>query len=75
MPDAMDAIQERALREQDEIVAHRPQQVSAGRTHCIRVDCREPIAPQRTALGARLCMDCQQEQDARDAHVRTWSRR
>jgi RNA polymerase-binding transcription factor DksA len=74
MPDAMDAIQERALREQAEIVGSRPR-AAAGLAHCERADCREPIAPQRTALGARLCMDCQQEAEARGAHFRQWSRR
>jgi RNA polymerase-binding transcription factor DksA len=74
MPDVMDTIQERQLREEAEIVANRPKPV-VGLTRCSRADCGEPIAPQRTALGARLCMECQQEQDARDAHIRHWSRR
>lgn len=74
MPDAMDAVQERTLRELGEIEAHRPR-LQVGRTHCHRADCGEPIAPQRTALGAQLCMECQHEQDARDAHFRVWGRR
>lgn len=71
MPDAMDQVQQLvddtasdALRRH----ADRPQR--AGLTHCEVADCREPIAPRRTALGARLCMECQQEQEARDAHFR-----
>lgn len=75
MPDLMDAVQDRMLREQDEILQHARKPGGAGRTHCARQDCGEAIAPQRTRLGASLCMECQQEQDARDAHFRHWSRR
>lgn len=48
---------------------------SAGLSECERLDCGEPINPERTALGARLCMECQHEADAQAAHFRAWSRR
>lgn len=75
MPDLMDAIQERMLREADEILLHRPQQGGAGRTKCANEDCDEAIVPARTALGAQLCLECQQAEEARGAHLRTWARR
>ena len=75
MPDAMDAVQERVLREERELLEQRRTPRPAGLTHCRRHDCREPIAPPRTALGAQLCLECQHEQDARDAHFRIWGRR
>lgn len=75
MPDAMDQVQQHvddtasdALRRH----ANRPR--TQGLTHCEVADCCEPIVPARTALGARLCMECQQEQEARDAHLSAWRR-
>lgn len=47
----------------------------AGRTHCINLDCGEPIATARTAMGAQRCMDCQREHEARDAHFAAWGRK
>lgn len=74
MPDFLDQVQERMLREEAEILANRPKP-RPGRTRCALADCGEAIAPARTALGAQLCLDCQHEHDARAAHFRTWSRR
>lgn len=75
MPDANDAVQELVLRESASIVANRPQQNAHGLTHCERHDCGEPIDAARTRLGSRLCMECQQEKDARTAHFAQWARR
>ena len=68
MPDAMDAVQadvdarvEDALRRHRAGVAVR----APGLTHCEVLDCREPIDPARTRLGARRCDDCQREADIR----------
>lgn len=36
-----------------------------GLTECEMLDCGEPIAPQRTRLGARLCEECQADADLR----------
>lgn len=75
MPDHMDAIQDRVQRETDAIIANHTAPAAAGRTTCARAECGEPIAPQRTAIGARLCIDCQHEEEARQAHFRTWGAR
>lgn len=74
MPDDMDVIQDRVLRETEEILAHRPQ-AGQGRSACIEDGCGEAITSTRTALGAQRCMDCQRAFDAREAHFRTWARR
>ena len=73
MPDAMDAVQadvdarvEDALRRLRASV--RPQ--APGLSHCETLDCREPIAEHRTRLGARLCEDCQREEDIRSRQYR-----
>lgn len=36
-----------------------------GLEFCEMLDCREPIAPARTRLGARLCEECQADADLR----------
>ena len=75
MPDAMDHCQQHNIDQVDDALrrhADRPQRV--GLTRCEVADCREPIHPQRTALGARLCIECQQEAEARDAHLSAWRR-
>lgn len=76
MPDVLDFVQQQTEREDARALAahvERPRQ--QGRTTCERHDCGEPIHPARTALGARLCIECQHEQEARDAHFNTWRRR
>jgi RNA polymerase-binding transcription factor DksA len=73
MPDAMDAIQREAEQLAADAVqqhANRPRQ--PGRTTCDNADCGEPISAARTALGARLCLECQTEEEARNAHFRSW---
>ncbi|MGH8075588.1 MAG: hypothetical protein ACREO4_16180 [Lysobacter sp.] len=77
MPDAMDRVQQHAADLNDDALRrHRQQQAQrAGLSECERLDCREPIRPERTARGARLCDECQEEQDKRDVHFATWARR
>ena len=41
-----------------------------GLTHCEDADCREPIAEMRTAMGARLCIDCATAAEAQAAQYR-----
>lgn len=74
MPDFMDAVQDRVLAETEALLQERPA-AAAGRSHCADEDCGETISPERTALGAQLCLDCQRAAEAREAHFRTWSRR
>jgi len=76
MPDAMDRVQQHAQDlNSDALAEHARRPVVQGRTHCAQQDCGEPIAPARMALGAQLCLDCQHEQEARDAHFAKWGRR
>ena len=75
MPDLMDSVQERLLAEADALQAVRLDRRPAGRTHCSSEDCGEPISPERTALGAQLCIECQRGAEAKAAHFATWSRR
>ena len=73
MPDAMDAIQRQAEQlAEDAVHQHAQRPRLAGRTSCANLDCGEPIAPERSALGAQLCFECQLEEEARAAHFRTW---
>lgn len=76
MPDEMDRVQAHvetltrtALQQHAQRAATRP-----GLTTCERQDCDEPIEPARTARGARLCLECQEEQDKRAAHFAVWAR-
>lgn len=75
MPDLMDAVQDRLLAEAEALQAVREQRPVQGRTRCATDGCGEPISPERTALGAQLCMDCQRGEEARAVHFRTWARR
>ena len=73
MPDAMDLVQQHADDlTSDALTAHAQRPRTVGLTHCEFADCGEPIAPQRTALGARLCLECQQGEEAMAAHQKTW---
>lgn len=76
MPDAMDRVQQLAQDlAADAVAEHARRPVAAGRTHCANLDCGEPIAPARTALGAQLCLDCQQAEEAARVHQAAWRRR
>ena len=73
MPDAMGQVQQAAVDNvADALARHRANAPTRrpGLTHCETLDCREPIEPQRTALGARLCEDCQREADIRARQYR-----
>lgn len=76
MPDAMDRCQQYNIDAVDDAQRRRASaSPAAGLAACERLDCGEPINPERTALGARLCMECQGEADARDAHFRALGKR
>jgi RNA polymerase-binding transcription factor DksA len=76
MPDLMDRVQQHAEdMTSDALAAHAQRPRAPGLTHCEHADCAEPIAPQRTALGARLCLDCQTGVEAQRVHQQTWGRR
>jgi RNA polymerase-binding transcription factor DksA len=63
MPDHMDAIQERCLREQEAVVARIERSMTGGLGAC--EDCGEPISDLRRSLGARRCLGCQSALEAR----------
>lgn len=76
MPDAMDRVQQHAEDlASDALQAHALRPRQPGLTACENADCREPIAAARTALGARLCLDCQREEEGWAAHFAAWGRR
>ena len=56
--DVIDVAQRRQLEEIELALAARPV-AKQGRPHCRNTACAEPITPQRQALGAQLCIDCQ----------------
>lgn len=63
VPDQMDAIQERCLREQDEAVARTERQIEGGLGEC--EDCGASVSETRRRLGARKCSLCQVDAEAR----------
>lgn len=76
MPDAMDAVQSfNDAHAEDALKRHAGRPQLKGRSHCANVDCGEPIGDARQALGAQLCLPCQQAEEARDAHLAVWRRR
>lgn len=76
MPDAMDVVQQLAAdHAEDALRRHQSRPVVAGRRTCANLDCAEPIAPARTALGAQLCLACQKADEAQAAHFDRWRRR
>lgn len=66
MTDWIDRAQELQLRAIEDALAARTAAPAAGRETCANLDCGEPISPQRQALGARLCLDCQRAEEHRD---------
>lgn len=66
MTDTMDQVQQfMADRVEDELKRRARQPKPVGLTHCEVADCGEPIVAERTRLGARLCTECQQDEDLR----------
>lgn len=57
MPDHMDRVQQHAQR---------PRMV--GLAFCADEACGEPVSPERQAMGAQLCLECQSTAEARAAH-------
>lgn len=76
MPDAMDKLQ--AFNDdhvQDSISRHQSNSAArAGRAYCERLDCGEPIRPERTRQGAQRCDECEAEHQIRNAHFAPWAR-
>ncbi len=67
----MDRVQAQTEAHLDNVLEHRARRpVAVGRTHCEDVECREPIAPLRVALGAQLCVECAQVEEQRNAQHR-----
>lgn len=76
MPDAMDRVRQHAQDvAADALAKHASRPVLPGRAYCANLDCEADIAPARTALGAQLCLECQQAEEARRVHQQTWMRR
>jgi hypothetical protein len=73
MPDLGDYVQALQLAEIEH--ANARQTVRVGATACTERGCNERISAARQKLGARLCLEHQQECEARDAHLSTWRRR
>jgi RNA polymerase-binding transcription factor DksA len=62
MPDTMDAIQEHALREQEDLQAQACGRiVTPGKPECAW--CDEPISALRQSMGADLCLECQRDRE------------
>lgn len=75
MPDAMDRCQQfNDDATADALARHADRSRTIGLSHCEVADCGEPIARERTALGARLCLECQKAEEAQAAHFRGWKR-
>ena len=75
MPDAMDRLQQfNDDAVSDALQRHADRPRAPGLTACENLDCREPIPPARTELGARLCIDCQRAEEAASAHLGGWRR-
>lgn len=75
MPDELDRVQAMTeLHLQNAIDNHANRPRAQGLPHCEDLDCGEPISAQRQAMGARLCVDCQSAEEARDAHLAAWRR-
>lgn len=69
MADFMDAAQAlNELHTEQSLLRHRNRPAPRpGFTRCEITACREPIEPERTRLGARLCLDCAEEDRLRAA--------
>lgn len=76
MPDAMDRVQQHAQDlTADALDAHARRPRPLGLAFCEDEACGEPVTPERQALGARLCLDCQRAAEAHAAHFSRWGRR
>ncbi len=69
MADSIDGVQQFMQDAVDDALQRRAARpVVDGRAVCANLDCQEPIAPARTALGAQLCMECALAEEARARH-------
>lgn len=76
MPDLMDKLQQHNDDHvADSLRAHAQRPRAPGRTTCANLDCKDDIAAARTALGAQLCLACQQEAEAQAVHFSAWRNR
>lgn len=57
--DVIDTAQRRQLEDIEHALANR-QRAGKGRTHCMNLECGEPISAVRQQMGAVRCIDCQQ---------------
>lgn len=64
--DIIDHAQRRQQEEIDHALASR-KPAGQGTTHCTNMDCGEPISETRQRMGARLCIDCARDAEARAA--------
>ncbi len=65
MPDAMDRVQQHAQDMVDDAMRARDGKSQLpGRDTCASLDCELDISPQRKAIGAQLCIDCQRDEEA-----------
>jgi RNA polymerase-binding transcription factor DksA len=69
MPDSMDAEQERLLQQQEDALARfeRARGRQTGLPECVH--CAEAISALRQGMGARLCVECQTDQERRDRGI------
>ena len=75
MPDAMDRVQQHAQDlTADSLDAHARRPRPVGLAFCEDEACGEPVSPERQALGARLCLECQSTAEAKASHFGTWRR-
>lgn len=73
MPDAMDHVQQLAAdHAADSLARHADREQRVGRSHCANLDCGEPVSDVRRKLGAQLCLDCAQAEEAVAVHHRVW---
>lgn len=76
MPDLMDGAQDyNEAHNADALQRHAARPRLVGRTHCANMECGEPIGDGRRALGAQLCLPCQEAEEASAVHLAHWRRR
>lgn len=69
MPDAMDRVQQHTQDLVDDAMRAREVKPKLpGRDTCANLDCELDISPQRKAMGAQLCIDCQRDEELAAKH-------
>jgi hypothetical protein len=64
MGDFMDRVQEREQTDREVALEEQRRKLESGVSECIHPDCTRSISDVRRALGARLCLEHQQEKEA-----------